>query len=105
ESYPVAAAAVLPCFWIYAEVGRRLAADAHEVLAADPSHPYAQWVTTYDDPAFHESVATARRLVDAAADAATAEQREAMIRAFVVATRYEFMFWDTALNPQPWPAS
>jgi len=28
-----------------------------------------------------------------------------MIRAFVVATRYEFMFWDTALNPQPWPAS
>lgn len=105
ESYPVAAAAVLPCFWIYAEVGRRLAADAHEVLAADPSHPYAQWVTTYDDPAFHESVATARRLVDAAAAAATAEQRAAMIRAFVVATRYEFMFWDTALNPQPWPAS
>lgn len=105
ESYPIAAAAVLPCFWIYAEVGRRLAADAHAVLAADPSHPYAQWVTTYDDPAFHESVATARRLVDEAADAATAEQREAMIHAFVVATRYEFMFWDTALNPQPWPAS
>lgn len=105
EPYPVAAAAVLPCFWIYAEVGRRLAADAHEVLAADPTHPYAQWVTTYDDPAFHESVATARQLVDAAADAATPEQREAMVRAFIVATRYEFMFWDTALNPQPWPAS
>ncbi|RVW08341.1 TenA family transcriptional regulator [Prescottella agglutinans] len=105
EPYPVAAAAVLPCFWIYAEVGRRLAADAHDVLAADPTHPYAQWVTTYDDPAFHESTATARRLVDAAAEAATAEQRDAMVRAFVVATRYEFMFWDTALNPQPWPAS
>lgn len=103
--YPVAAAAVLPCFWIYAEVGRRLATSAHEVLAADPSHPYAQWVTTYDDPAFHESVATARRLVDEAADQATAAQRDAMVRAFVVATRYEFLFWDTALNPQPWPAS
>lgn len=105
DPYPVGAAAVLPCFWIYAEVGRRLAADAHQVLAADPSHPYAQWVTTYDSPEFQESVETARRLVDEAADAATAEQREAMIRAFVVATRYEFMFWDTALNPQPWPAS
>lgn len=105
ESYAVAAAAVLPCFWIYAEVGRRLAADAHEVLAADPAHPYAQWVTTYDDPAFHESVATARRLVDEAANAATTEQREAMVRAFVTASRYEYMFWDTALNPQPWPAS
>ncbi|WP_420910923.1 TenA family protein [Rhodococcus sp. OK519] len=105
EPYPVAAAAVLPCFWIYAEVGRRLAADAHDVLATDPSHPYAQWVTTYDDPAFHESVATARRLVDAAAAAATTTQRDAMEKAFVVATRYEFQFWDTALNPQPWPAS
>ncbi|RVW06712.1 TenA family transcriptional regulator [Rhodococcus spongiicola] len=105
EPYPVGAAAVLPCFWIYAVVGRRLAATAHEVLAADPSHPYAQWVTTYDDPAFQESVESARRLVDAAADAATAEQREAMIRAFVIATRYEFMFWDTSLNQQSWPAS
>ncbi|WP_137725680.1 TenA family protein [Prescottella subtropica] len=105
EPYPVAAAAVLPCFWIYAEVGRRLAASAHDVLAADPSHPYAQWVTTYDDPAFHESVSTARRLVDAAADAATPAQRDAMVRAFVVATRYEFLFWDTTLHPQPWPAS
>ncbi|WP_305094483.1 TenA family protein [Prescottella sp. R16] len=105
EPYPVGAAAVLPCFWIYAVVGRRLAASAHDVLAADPSHPYAQWVTTYDDPAFHESVDTARRLVDAAADAATGEQRDAMIRAFVNAARYEFLFWDTALHPQPWPAS
>ncbi|WP_231569504.1 TenA family protein [Prescottella defluvii] len=105
ESYAVAAAAVLPCFWIYGEVGRRLAATAADVLAADPSHPYAQWVTTYDAPEFQESVETARRLVDAAAAATTAAQREAMVRAFVIATRYEFMFWDTALNAQPWPAS
>ncbi|QBJ97863.1 TenA family transcriptional regulator [Rhodococcus sp. ABRD24] len=105
ESYAVAAAALLPCFWIYADVGSRLAASAHDVLAVDPSHPYAQWVTTYDSPEFQESVVTARRLVDAAADAATAEQRAAMVRAFVIATRYELMFWDTALHPQPWPAS
>lgn len=105
ESYAVAAAAVLPCFWIYGEVGRKLAASAAEVLAADPSHPYAQWVTTYDAPEFQESVETARRLVDVAAAATTSAQREAMARAFVIATRYEFMFWDTALNPQPWPAS
>lgn len=105
EPYPVAAAAVLPCFWIYAEVGRSLAASATEVLAADPSHPYAQWVTTYDAEEFHAAVAVARELVDAAADAATEEQRDAMVEAFTIASRYELMFWDTALNPQPWPAS
>jgi thiaminase (transcriptional activator TenA) len=105
EPYAVGAAAVLPCFWIYAEVGRDLAGRAADTLAADPSHPYAQWVTTYDDPAFHASVATARELVDAAAAAATDTERAAMLDAFVVATRYELMFWDTALHRHPWPAS
>jgi len=103
--YPVSAAAVLPCFWIYAEVGRDLAASAREVLDADPSHPYAQWVTTYDAPGFHESVAQARVLVDAAAEAATETEREAMSEAFRIASRYELMFWDSALHQQPWPAS
>ncbi|ORI15603.1 TenA family protein [Rhodococcus erythropolis] len=103
--YPVSAAAVLPCFWIYAEVGRDLAASAREVLDADPSHPYAQWVTTYDAPEFHESVAQARVLVDAAAEAATETEREAMSEAFRIASRYELMFWDSALHQQPWPAS
>ena len=34
DPYPVGAAAVLPCFWIYAEVGRDLAVRAADVLAA-----------------------------------------------------------------------
>ncbi|MDF3308557.1 TenA family protein [Rhodococcus sp. T2V] len=105
EPYAVSAAAVLPCFWIYADVGRRLAASARDVLDADPSHPYAQWVTTYDAEEFHAAVAKARELVDAAADAATEAQREEMVEAFTIASRYELMFWDTALNKQEWPAS
>ena len=103
EPYPVAVAAVLPCFWIYAEVGRELAVSAKDVLAADPDHPYAKWVTTYDSPEFQEEVAQARVLADAAGAAATDAERDAMVTAFTVATRYELMFWDTALHPQPWP--
>ncbi|AOW94857.1 TenA family transcriptional regulator [Rhodococcus sp. WMMA185] len=105
EPYPVAAAAMLPCFWIYADVGQRLANSAREVLSADPSHPYAQWVTTYDAEEFQTATATARELVDAAAEAATDAQREAMVEVFVIASRYELMFWDTVVNKQEWPAS
>ncbi|NLU64412.1 TenA family transcriptional regulator [Rhodococcus sp. HNM0563] len=105
EPYPVGAAAVLPCFWIYADVCRDLASSAAAVLAADPAHPYARWVATYDDQGFQNSVATARTLVDAAGAAATEPERDAMIDAFTLATRYELLFWDTALNTQPWPAS
>ena len=39
--YPVAVAALLPCFWIYAEVGR----DIHARSAQD--NPYQAWVDTY----------------------------------------------------------
>ncbi|MGA6205025.1 TenA family protein [Nocardia testacea] len=105
ESYAVGAAAALPCFWIYAEVGRGLAASAAEVLAADPGHPYAQWVSTYGAAEFQESATAARSYVDAAAAAASERERAAMVTAFTVATRYELMFWDTALYPQPWPAA
>ncbi|MDO3650695.1 TenA family protein [Nocardia mangyaensis] len=105
ESYAVAAAAALPCFWIYAEVGRDLAESAAKVIAADPAHPYAQWVTTYGAEEFQQSAATARALVDAAAEFASEREREAMEKAFVLATRYELLFWDTALHPQPWPAA
>lgn len=103
EPYAVAAAAALPCFWIYAHVGSRLAAGAHDVLTVDPEHPYARWVSTYDAPEFREEVAKARQFVDAAADATTPTMQDAMVEAFVTAARYELMFWDAPLHPQNWP--
>lgn len=103
EPYPVAAAAILPCFWIYADVAVRLSGAARQVLEADPEHPYARWVSTYDSDEFRTVVDGARTLVDAAAALGTDAQREAMTTAFRVATRYELLFWDTALHPTPWP--
>ncbi|SDG84164.1 TenA family protein [Klenkia brasiliensis] len=88
EPYAVACAAVLPCFWVYAHTGARLAPAARAV----PDHPYLRWVTTYDDPAFQESTRRARELTDAAA---TPDLEPAMLRAFAVATAYERDFWSS----------
>lgn len=104
DSYPIGAAAVLPCFWIYADVGARLARDAADVLSRDRQHPYAQWVATYDGEEFQSSVRTARLLVDEAAAMATDAERTEMEHAFGLATRYELLFWDSALNRRPWPS-
>ncbi|MGL5157956.1 MAG: TenA family protein, partial [Acinetobacter junii] len=41
ESYPVVLAALLPCFWIYAEVGQDIV--QHSV----PNNPYQAWIDTY----------------------------------------------------------
>ena len=97
ESYAVAAAAVLPCYWVYADTGVRLAATARST----PGHPYARWVATYDDPAFQESTRQARALVDAAADASPADV-PGMHRAFALATRYELEFWRSAHTQEAW---
>jgi thiaminase (transcriptional activator TenA) len=97
EPYPVAAAAVLPCFWVYADTGARLAVTAR--AAAD--HPYLRWVAAYDDPAFQSATRRARELVDAAAAAAPGEV-PAMHRAFAIATRYELQFWRSAHVREGW---
>ncbi|SEL23690.1 thiaminase /4-amino-5-aminomethyl-2-methylpyrimidine deaminase [Blastococcus sp. DSM 46786] len=95
--YPAAAAAVLPCYWVYAHVGSRLAPVARS--AAD--HPYRRWVATYDAAPFQEATATARRLTDAAARSAP-DQEAAMLTAFAVATRYELEFWRAAHARESW---
>ncbi|WP_369052063.1 TenA family protein [Kineococcus terrestris] len=103
EPYPVAAAAVLPCFWVYADVAARLAAAARASSAgSDREHPYARWVATYDAPGFQESAATARDHVDAAARGAGAATLAAMHEAFATATRYEHLFWETCLERATW---
>lgn len=95
--YEVAAAAVLPCFWVYADTGIRLAAGARQVS----DHPFARWVATYDDPAFQQASRAARELVDAAA-VRTPSAVPGMHHAFAVATRYELEFWRSAHDQETW---
>ncbi len=95
--YAVGAAAVLPCFWVYADVGRRLARTAASV----PGHPYRQWIDAYDAEPFQESTARARSLVDDAARQAP-QETAAMHRAFATALRYELQFWIAAAEREAW---
>ncbi|MSS83489.1 TenA family transcriptional regulator [Actinomycetaceae bacterium WB03_NA08] len=103
-SYPIGAAAVLPCFWIYADVSSRIADSAKKVLSANPSHPYSQWVAEYDGIAFQESAEKAKEFVNAAAREADQKTKKEMTTAFLRATRYELLFWQTAFDRHPWPS-
>ncbi|HXR68800.1 MAG TPA: TenA family protein, partial [Dermatophilaceae bacterium] len=46
--YPALAAGILPCFWIYEDVGNRLKNRLGDLTG----HPYADWISTYGDPEF-----------------------------------------------------
>lgn len=85
-------AALLPCFWVYADVGSRLVIHDH------PDHPYGSWLRLYADPAFAESTRTARALVDRAAILATPDQRQRMRDAFLGSMRHELAFFQAPLR-------
>lgn len=97
RSYEELVAGILPCFWIYWEVG------CHVKPRAAASNPYAAWIETYAAPAFGEATARVCGLVDAAAENATPATRAAMAQAFRNAARYEWMFWDSAYHREGWP--
>lgn len=88
-SYAEVVAAVLPCYWLYAEVGTRLLALADTV----PGHPYRDWVATYGSPPFTDHAAHACRLADAAASHVDPATRARMTAAFVTSCRHEVAFF------------
>lgn len=70
-SYAVLVAAVLPCFWLYAEVGETLHAE-YVAAGAQAGHPYAEWLRTYADEDFAAATLRAVDVADGAGRAASA---------------------------------
>ncbi len=89
-SYAVVVAAVLPCFWVYNEVGCQLVAQNH------PQHPFADWLGMYADPAFAEATAEAVNRLENALANASANERNKAREAFLIAVDMERQFF--ALN-------
>lgn len=92
--FDVALAAVVPCFRVYAEVGRVVHAGR-----AEGPHPYAAWIDTYADPAFDAAVGEVERLLDRVAG----DPAGPLLEAYGRATRFEWMFWDAAWRGERWP--
>jgi thiaminase/transcriptional activator TenA len=97
EPYEVLLGALLPCFWIYAEVGR----DIHARAVA--GNPYQAWIDTYASEEFHNAVRVMIAATDEAAEGASSSLRARMHVAFARATQLEWMFWDSAFRLESWP--
>lgn len=93
--------AMLPCAWIYAEVGRHFA----RLLggAPPPDHPYADWLATYASDEFEAVGAWMRASVNEQAARLDAGGRADLTAIFVTSSRYEYLFWDMAWRQERWP--
>jgi thiaminase/transcriptional activator TenA len=97
EPYPVVLAALLPCFWIYLEVGKNIHARA-----AQPNS-YQAWIDTYAGEEFENAVRAVIATTDEVALRASPDTLTAMHAAFTRATQLEWMFWDSAYRLANWP--
>ena len=97
DTFLVGVGSVLPCFWIYAEVGEELARRGS-------SHPvYRRWIESYAADEYSSFVASVVELADRAGEGVGAAEDARARRAFALASRYEWMFWDAAWQEERWP--
>ncbi len=99
DPWEVLVAALLPCFWIYWDVGCAIA------RTAAAQNPYKAWIDTYADERFGNAVKTVITIADRAAETTTPATRDLMLAAFTRACQYEWLFWDGAYRRRAWPPS
>lgn len=92
-----AVASILPCFWVYREVGKNMA------MHKQPNNPYHKWIDLYAGDQFDASVNVAIDITTSLAQAASPLIKEKMIAAFTRATQLEWLFWDSAYRQESWP--
>jgi thiaminase/transcriptional activator TenA len=90
-------AAVLPCYWIYAEVGKSLAARG------SVDSRYQRWIDSYGGDDYAETVAEVLELTDRVGPTLTPEDRTVAKGHFVTTARYEWMFFDAGYRQEIWP--
>ncbi|MBX6351889.1 MAG: thiaminase II [Thermoflavifilum sp.] len=90
-------AAILPCYWLYWEIGERL-------KDAQPNHPiYDKWIRTYGDEWYGELVREQIERLNACADTSDDAARTRMRRHFLISSQYELEFWNIGWTLEGWP--
>jgi thiaminase/transcriptional activator TenA len=97
EPFANGVAAVLPCYWMYREVGRKLLGHS------SPDPLYAWWVEMYGGEEFESAAREMLELTDSIGAQLSARDQQRAIEHFVIAARYEWMFWDAAYHRLEWP--
>ena len=96
ESYEVAVAALLPCFWIYKKVGDYIYETQRK------PNPYQNWIDAYAGKEFAASVEKALRICDQLAENTSEITRKKMSDAYLTASKMEYIFWDSAYKLEEW---
>jgi thiaminase (transcriptional activator TenA) len=96
-SYAEGAGAVLPCYWIYWEVGKEL------LRRGSPNPRYQRWIDTYGDEQYGDVVREVLTVTNGLGRGLAPSERALVHRHFRTTSRYEWMFWDMGYRKEGWP--
>ncbi|HEX4060625.1 MAG TPA: TenA family protein [Streptosporangiaceae bacterium] len=96
-SYAEGVSAVLPCYWIYWEVGKEL------LRRGSPDPRYQRWIATYGGEEFGGVVQEVLAVADQIGEDLPLPERVLATRHFRTSSRYEWMFWDMGYRQERWP--
>ncbi|MCI1643869.1 MAG: thiaminase II [Bifidobacterium crudilactis] len=89
--------AVLPCAWVYADYGTRLAQDFSETL---PNNPYQDWVEMYASDDFWQSAVWLLDIIEDETRDLGEKRLKELDSIFRIGVEHEYMFWDSAYRMQ-----
>ena len=92
------AAAMLPCAWGYAEIGRML----YDRGMPESQPLYHRWIEMYASDQYVASAERMKFFVDRSGEMAGPVVRERMDLAFRLGSQYEYLFWEAALRMEGW---
>ncbi|MFU0469156.1 bifunctional hydroxymethylpyrimidine kinase/phosphomethylpyrimidine kinase [Gardnerella vaginalis] len=90
DDYVIGAASVLPCYWLYEEVGQAL------VKNNTPENPYHDWIAMYSSHDFESGVRMAVECVERAFEEAGPKARVLAAQAYMTSCIYEYNFFNQA---------
>src|ERR1700741_4194052 len=96
-SYAEGDGAVLPCYWIYWEVGKEL------LRRGSPDPRYQRWIDMYGSEEFGSVAQAVIDVTDEVGPGLGKAERDRGHRHFRTTSRYEWMFWDMGYRQEAWP--
>jgi thiaminase/transcriptional activator TenA len=96
-SYAEGVGALLPCYWIYAAVGKQL------LVSGSPDPRYQRWIATYGGDEYGAVVADAIAELDRVSHGLSEDELTQVRGHFRTTSRYEWMFWQMGWAMESWP--
>lgn len=95
-SFTEGLAAMLPCYWIYWQVGKDL------VRHGSKNKDYQRWIDQYSGDAYAATVSQMLAIVNESGRTASPQARQSAQRLFTLSARYEYLFWEMAWQREAW---